>query len=119
MVRKLVDLAFLWICFAVALIAYVPLYLGLVYVGLKSGIDLTRFSIMALLCGLVIGRLPLIAGVFSGLALTFLLTSYTYHADPSARGDIESWLAAGPSVVVSLLLGVVLTRLPIWFANRR
>jgi hypothetical protein len=119
MVRKLVDLAFLWICFTVALIAYFPLYLGLAYVGAKLGIDLARFSIVALLCGLVIGRLPLKTGVLSGSALTFLLTSYANHADPSARGDIESWLAAGASVVVSLLLGVVLTRLPTWFANRR
>lgn len=104
--RRSFDFAVVLICLAVGLPVYFVLGVSLHAVGLPS------FWVLPFVGGLVLGRLPIGISILGGAVLVFLITGISREA-------LGGWIASGVANAAAYLIGVALTRLPIWIAKRR
>ena len=104
--RRSFGFAVVLICLAVGLPVYFALTLSLHAAGLHS------FWVLPFIGGLVLGRLPMGTRILSSIALVFLTTGMWREA-------LGGWIAGGLANAAACLIGVALTRLPIWIVRRR
>uniref|UniRef100_A0A9E7ZKH8 Uncharacterized protein n=1 Tax=Bosea sp. NBC_00436 TaxID=2969620 RepID=A0A9E7ZKH8_9HYPH len=104
--RRSFDFAVILICLAVGLPVYFVLTLALHASGLHS------LWVLPFIGGLMLGRLPMGTRILSSIVLVFLTTGISREA-------LGGWIVGGLANAAAYLIGVALSRLPIWVAKRR